>query len=143
MILLCDHSPTGYLLALDKRTGDERWIVNHGPFLRSYSTPLVMPAADGDQLIVNSSHWIDAYDPDTGRSLWRAGAQVELGAAMPVHEKGVLYTSRGSRRGTISASGAWPHPRSRAAGSTFGQTSTCGASGTTGAKPAPRVTRRS
>ena len=103
VILLCDHSPMGYLIALDKRTGHERWIVNRGPFLRSYSTPLVMPAADGDQLIVNSNHWIDAYDPDTGRSLWRAGAPVELAAAMPVHENGVLYTSRGYSSGPYFA----------------------------------------
>ena len=99
LILQCDHPAAAYLLALDTATGEERWIVNRGPSLRAYSTPLVVPTDDGDQLIVNSSRWIDAYDPRTGQPRWRAGSTVELAIAMPVYEDGVVYSTRGYSSG--------------------------------------------
>ena len=43
MILLCDHEPGSYLLALDKRTGKERWKVDRAKGSISYSTPTVVP----------------------------------------------------------------------------------------------------
>ena len=70
LILLCDHEATAYLLALDKRTGKERWKVDRGRGPVSQSTPLVVPGPAGDELIVNSSQRIDAYDRDQqGRRL--------------------------------------------------------------------------
>ncbi len=35
LILLCDHAPASYLLALDKRTGEERWKVDRVSGVRS------------------------------------------------------------------------------------------------------------
>ena len=99
LILQCDHPADAYMLALDTATGEERWVVNRGPLLRAYSTPIVVPTDDGDQLIVNSSRWIDAYDPRTGQTRWRAGSTVELAIAMPVYEDGVVYSTRGYSSG--------------------------------------------
>ena len=99
LILQCDHPAAAYLLALDTATGEERWVVNRGRLLRAYSTPLIAPTAGGDQLIVNSSRWIDAYDPRTGEARWRAGSTVELAIAMPVYGDGVLYSTRGYASG--------------------------------------------
>jgi len=99
LILQCDHPAAAYLLALDTATGEERWVVRRGRLLRAYSTPLIAPTAGGDQLIVNSSRWIDAYDPRTGEARWRAGSRVELAIAMPVYADGVLYSTRGYSSG--------------------------------------------
>ena len=99
LILQCDHPAAAYLLALDTRTGEERWRVDRGPRLRAYSTPLVVPTDDGDQLIVNSSRWIDAYDPRTGQARWRAGSTVELATGMPVYDDGAVYSTRGYSSG--------------------------------------------
>ena len=99
LILQCDHQAGAYLLALDTATGEERWLVDRGPLLRAYSTPLVVPRDDGDQLIVNSSRWIDAYDPRTGQPRWQAGSRVELAIAMPVYGDGVVYSTRGYSSG--------------------------------------------
>ena len=63
LILLCDHVPAAYLLSLDKRTGEELWKVDRGEEMRSYSTPMVVPGPNGDELIVNSSQRLEAYDP--------------------------------------------------------------------------------
>ena len=99
LILQCDHQAGAYLLALDTATGEERWMVDRGRFLRAYSTPLVVPTDDGDQLIVNSSRWIDAYDPRTGQPQWQAGSTVELAIGMPVYADGVVYSTRGYSSG--------------------------------------------
>ena len=95
LILQVDHPRGAYLLSLDKRTGAERWKIDRGPGLRSYSTPLVVSTDGGVELIVNSSNRIDACDPRTGALLWHAGLPVELAIGMPVHRDGILFTSRG------------------------------------------------
>ena len=74
LILLCDHLSAAYLLALDARTGKERWKVDRGDGRVSHSTPLVVPGPKGDELLVNSSERIDVYDPATGKLLWYTGA---------------------------------------------------------------------
>jgi outer membrane protein assembly factor BamB len=103
LFLLCDHEPASYLLALDKRTGRQRWKIKRGKGLRSHSTPTVVPGPRGDELIVNSSERIDAYDPKTGRLLWYTGEPNRFPIAVPAHHAGVLYMSRGYRSGPYLA----------------------------------------
>jgi outer membrane protein assembly factor BamB len=103
LILLCDHTPASYLLALDARTGRERWKVDRGEGLRSYSTPLVVPGPQGDELVVNSSERLDAYDPATGRHLWHAEGANRLAVPVATHHDGVIYTTRGYRSGPYLA----------------------------------------
>ncbi len=103
IILLCDHPSEAYLVALDVSTGKEIWKVDRGKGLRSYSTPFVLRTPDGDELVVNSSHRIESFDPTTGELLWHVGAPVTLAIAMPVHANGVLYASRGYSSGPYSA----------------------------------------
>lgn len=103
LILLCDHQPAAFLLALDKNSGEERWRVDRGSGMRSYSTPLVVPGPDGDELVVNSSERLDAYDPRTGELLWHVGEPNRFPIPVPTHEDGVVYTSRGYRSGPYMA----------------------------------------
>ena len=103
VILLCDHPPGGYLLALDKRTGAEQWKVDRGPGLRSYSTPFLVSGEDGDLLIVNSTNRIEAYDARTAELRWHAGEPVTLAIPMPVYHEGVVYASRGYASGPYMA----------------------------------------
>ena len=122
IILLFDHPPGGHLVALDKRTGRERWTVDRGPGLRSYSTPVVVSHEGHDELIINSSRRLDGLDPTTGTPLWHAGFPVELAVGMPVHHEGMLFTSRGyssspylavatGGRGNVSETHIrWRHP---------------------------------
>ncbi len=103
LILLCDHVPAAYLLALDKRTGQEQWKVDRGRNMGSYSTPLVVPGPQGDELIVNSSLRLDAYDPSTGEWLWQAGEPNQFPIGVATYDAGMLYTSRGYRSGPYMA----------------------------------------
>ena len=97
LILLCDHQPKSYLLALDRRTGKQRWLADRGSGRVSHSTPVVVPGPEGDELLVNSSQRIDAYDPATGNLLWHAGSERQTPIPSAVFHGGVIYLSRGYR----------------------------------------------
>jgi outer membrane protein assembly factor BamB len=103
IILLCDHEPGSYLLALDKRTGKERWKVARTKGSISYSTPTVVKVNGSDELVVNSTTRIDAYDPRTGALLWWTGEPHRFAVPVPAFHDGILYMSRGYRSGPYMA----------------------------------------
>lgn len=97
LILLCEHNSASYLLALDARTGTQRWKADRGKGRASFSTPLVVPGAERDELIINSSDRIDAYDPGTGELLWYADAPRQTPIPSAVFHQGIIYLTRGYR----------------------------------------------
>lgn len=103
LILLVDHRPTAYLLALDKGTGEERWKADRGEERVSHSTPFVVPGSNGDEMVVNSSVRIDAYDPANGELLWWAGSERQTPIPTPVFDDGLIYMSRGYRNSDFLA----------------------------------------
>ena len=103
LILLCDHQPVSYLLALDAGTGKERWKVDRGSGRVSHSTPVVVSGPRADELIVNSSARIDAYDPTNGQLLWHAGSERQTPIPSAVSHDGTIYLSRGYRNSDILA----------------------------------------
>jgi outer membrane protein assembly factor BamB len=103
LILLSDHEPVAYLLALDKRTGEQRWKVERTGGRISHSTPVVAPGPRGDELIVNSSARIEAYDPAAGTLLWYAGGERQTPIPSAVFAGGTIYLSRGYRSSDVLA----------------------------------------
>ena len=103
VILPCYHEPQSYLLAMDAKTGATRWKVDRGAKVVSYSTPIVIRAGDGDELVLNTSEAIEAYRPATGEALWRVTETSRFAIPMPVHDAGVVYASRGYRSGPYLA----------------------------------------
>jgi len=103
LILLCDHPSSSYLLALDARTGTERWKADRGKGRSSYSTPLIVPGKSSDEVIVNSSERLDAYDARTGAHLWHTGDANRFPVPSAVFHDGIIYTSRGYRSGPYMA----------------------------------------
>ena len=101
LILLCDHESNAYLLALDKRTGKEVWRVDRGKERISHSTPLVVPASRGDELIVNATERLDGYDPSNGELLWSFGEWRQTPIPSPVFHEGLIYLSRGYRNSDV------------------------------------------
>jgi outer membrane protein assembly factor BamB len=103
LILLCDQPSASYLLALDKRTGKDRWKADRGKGRSSYSTPLIVESAGRAEVIVNSSERIDAYDARTGEFLWFTGDTNRFPIPSPVVHEGIIYASRGYRSGPYLA----------------------------------------
>jgi outer membrane protein assembly factor BamB len=103
LILLCDHLSDAYVLAVDVKTGKERWKVNRGNGRVSHSTPIVVPGPQGHELIVNSSERIDAYDPASGKLLWYTGSERQTPIPSAVFHDGLIYLSRGYRNSDYMA----------------------------------------
>jgi outer membrane protein assembly factor BamB len=103
LILLCDQPARSYLLAIDKKTGKDRWKADRGQGRSSYSTPLVIEGAFGTEVIVNSTERIDSYDAKTGAFLWHMGESSRFAVPSPVFHDGVIYASRGYRSGPYMA----------------------------------------
>lgn len=66
-----------YVVAHDLATGELRWKNErqtgvHSEPGDSYVTPLLRRGAGGStELVVFGAHWLDGYDPSTGRRLWK------------------------------------------------------------------------
>ena len=99
LYVLCDHPSRAYLLALDTESGQERWKVDRGNGRRSYSTPVVYDGPGGPELIINSNERIDAFQPQSGASLWYAGGPNQFPVPVPTYADGAIYTNRGHRSG--------------------------------------------
>jgi outer membrane protein assembly factor BamB len=103
IILLCDRPSNAVLVALDARTGQERWKVARGTGRVSHSTPLVVAGPKGDELVVISSARIDAYDPATGAPLWHTGTERQTPIPTAVFDDGRIILSRGYRNSDVLA----------------------------------------
>ena len=103
LLLLCDHQPASYLLAVDKETGKQVWKADRGRGRTSYSTPLVVNAGGRSEVIVNSSERVDAYDARDGTLLWHVGGTNQFPIPVASYEDGMLYMSRGYRSGPYMA----------------------------------------
>jgi outer membrane protein assembly factor BamB len=103
VILAVYHPSAAYLLAVDSRTGKQLWKTDRPTGVTSYSTPLIVPASQGDELVVNSSAGVEAFDPATGRELWHFTEPNQYPIPVAVHHAGVIYLSRGYRSGPYAA----------------------------------------
>jgi outer membrane protein assembly factor BamB len=66
-----DNGESSFLAALDKTTGKEVWRVKRSGISVSWATPVVAGTGDAAQLITAANEHTIAYDPRTGRELWR------------------------------------------------------------------------
>ncbi len=103
LIVLCDHTPKSYLIALDKNTGKERWKADRGAGRISHCTPMIVPGPKGDELIINSSERVDAYNPANGELLWYTGSPRQTPVPSAAYHNGVIYLSRGYRNSDFMA----------------------------------------
>ena len=78
------------LYALDSRTGKTVWEAPR-PVPGSWTSPIVIDTADGEQIITCASPWVIAYDPETGAELWRADCLSGDVAPSPVFVDGLIY----------------------------------------------------
>ena len=64
---------TSFLVALDKKTGKEKWKAEGykaSDYFGSWSTPVVAKVGPRTELVVSWPGQVKAYNPETGRGLW-------------------------------------------------------------------------
>jgi outer membrane protein assembly factor BamB len=90
LIVNWDHEGESFLVALDKRTGDERWKVARKE-VTSWATPIVVEHGGQTQVIVSGTSRIRGYDLATGRVLWECGGLSANVVASPVAGGGMVF----------------------------------------------------
>lgn len=95
VIINGDQDAQGYLVALDKKTGEERWRVNRPNNTRSYCAPLISEVNGKNMLIMSGSKCVTGYDPDTGKQLWYIAGPTEQYVASPVFGAGLFFLTTG------------------------------------------------
>ncbi len=97
LILSCDGSDTAFVVALDKRTGKTRWKTSRRqPWDQAYTTPLVIRAADRDQVVSVGAFRAASYDPQSGKEIWRVSyGEGFSNVPRPVFGNGLVYITTG------------------------------------------------
>ena len=105
LILSGDGPDTAFVVALDKRTGKVKWKTNRRyPHDQAYTTPLVIRVGDRDQVVSVGAFRVGAYDPATGKELWRASyADGFSNVPRPVFGHGLVYVATGFQEPSLIA----------------------------------------
>jgi len=103
VILLNYHPASAYILALDSRTGTDRWKVDGKTGAFSYSTPFIIETPTTAEMIVNWSEGLSAHNPSNGQLLWHIEESNRFPIPVASQHDGVIYASRGYRSGPYMA----------------------------------------
>ena len=105
LIFSCDGSDVAFVVALDKHTGKVKWRTNRGfPADQAYTTPLLIRAANRDQLISVGAFRARAYDPATGREIWRVRYDDGFSnVPRPVFAHGLVFIATGFQQPSLLA----------------------------------------
>ena len=105
LIFNCDGSDAAFVVALDKNTGKVKWKTNRRyPSDQAYTTPLVIRVGDRDQLISVGAFRATAYDPLTGKEIWRVGySEGFSNVPRPIFGHGLVYIATGFQQPAMLA----------------------------------------
>jgi outer membrane protein assembly factor BamB len=105
LIVNCDGFDTSFVVALDKHTGKTRWKrFRHQPWSQAYSTPLAIRVGDRDQLVSVGPFKTFAYEPETGKEIWRVSyADGFSNVPRPVYGHGLVFIATGFQQPSILA----------------------------------------
>ena len=105
LIFNCDGSDAAFVVALDQATGKVKWKTNRRyPSDQAYTTPLVIRTGDRDQVISVGAFRATAYDPLTGKEIWRVSYSDGFSnVPRPVYAHGLVYIATGFQQPAMMA----------------------------------------
>ncbi len=93
--------PSHRLICFDKKTGEARWITGTAlsPPDTTYSTPVICKLNGEDALVFGSSDGaVHAFQPRTGKPIWKFGLSRRGVNVTPVVQDNVVYMSHGEEQ---------------------------------------------
>jgi outer membrane protein assembly factor BamB len=112
LIVHCDGSDHQYIVALNKQTGELAWktdrsgtMRDNGHLKKAYGTPHIVDVAGRPQIMSPAADWLYAYEPATGRELWKLnyGAMGFSIVPRPLVGHGLLFMSTSFMRPELLA----------------------------------------
>jgi outer membrane protein assembly factor BamB len=105
-LLIVHHEASDILriTALDKRTGETVWQVHRPEELyknvktdwrKSHATPIIITVNEKDQLVSSGARVCQAFDPQTGKEIWRVAYGIDSTVACPLFWNGLVYINTG------------------------------------------------
>jgi outer membrane protein assembly factor BamB len=101
VILYQDQSAGAFVAAFDARTGRQLWRTTRDGTV-GWGTPIAIRVDDHDELIVHGQSKVQAYNPDTGRELWRCNGSLQEVIPTAVVGYGMLFCSSGRAGPTLA-----------------------------------------
>jgi len=95
LILDCRQEGEAATIALDKRTGKERWRNKPARERISHVTPPIMNDSGADQLIVSGSDETRSLNPLTGTEIWRCKGPNDVAVAGLSYGDGLVFATAG------------------------------------------------
>ncbi|XZE44437.1 PQQ-binding-like beta-propeller repeat protein [Pirellulaceae bacterium SH467] len=115
LIFHMDGFDVQYIVALDRATGATLWKTDrdidygtdNGDYKKAYGTPHVVQVKNGDstslQLISPAAKAVIAYDPRSGKELWKVRYEEHSASLRPLYDGNIIYTSTGFSKGKLLA----------------------------------------
>jgi outer membrane protein assembly factor BamB len=97
LVINWDHEGDSFVVALDKRTGKERWRKDRPGELTSWSTPLIREHGGRVHVIVAGAGRTRSYDLRNGEVLWSVSGLGMNVIPTPIYDAGILYLASGKR----------------------------------------------
>jgi len=102
LLFAWDHEGQSFMVALDKRTGEEIWRVDRDE-MTSWATPLVVEHGGGAQVVTSATGLVRSYDVETGSQIWQTAGMTLNAIPSPVVGDGVVYLTSGFRGNALLA----------------------------------------
>ena len=90
LVVNWDHEGDSFVVAFDKRSGEQRWRVARDEGT-SWATPIVVEHAGRAQVVVSGTKRVRSYDLETGEVIWESGGLSANVVASPVSGHGMVY----------------------------------------------------
>lgn len=101
-IIPCDGVDQQFVVALDLETGREAWrTTRQGD--QAYSTPLVIEAPSSPQLVSSGGNGVVAYEPGSGKEIWRFRYEGHSVVPRPIYAGERLFVASGYWTPTLYA----------------------------------------
>ncbi len=111
LIIHFDGYDYQYVVALDKETGQTRWQVDRdidyrtddGDLKKAFCTPTVIQVQGRPQLVSPAAKAAIAYDPFTGKEIWRIRYPNHSATARPLYGHNLVYINSGFSKAQLYA----------------------------------------
>ena len=101
IILYQDQYRSSFIAAFDTQTGRQLWRTTRNAGV-GWGTPIAINSTGRDEIIVNGERSVYAYDPASGRELWRCGGTTFEVIPTPVVGYGMVFCSSGRAGPTLA-----------------------------------------
>ncbi len=103
IVVVWDHlGGQSFIVALDKRNGQELWRVNRDE-IDTWATPLIVEQDGRAQVIVPGMKRLRSYDLATGKTVWETAGLTMNPIPSPVAENGIVFATSGFQGNSLKA----------------------------------------